>query len=241
MIWSFDETGNEAALGLINQILAEAPDHAQANGYKAFLLTRAYRSGWIMGRDTVATDVEDACNKAWAGNPDDAAILWTTAFAQGMIFRNYPLAADLIGRAVLLQPHASHVWAWGSMFMTYDLNFNAGLYFARQAMAISPQDPMRVTHGFAGALAAIHGARDAEALELCDIVLGINPKMKNVLRIKAAAHYHLGQLDLAKASIATVLESDSNESVALASSVNPLREWPGFTRFLDGLSGAGLP
>ena len=65
--------------------------------------------------------------------------------------------------------------------------------------------------------------------------------MKNALRIKAAAHYHLGQVDLAKASVGTILEIDSDESVALAAAVNPLREWPGFVRYLEGLAGAGLP
>ncbi|WP_281984830.1 tetratricopeptide repeat protein [Thalassorhabdomicrobium marinisediminis] len=240
-IWSFDRTGNEAALALVDEVLSTHPDHPAANGYKAFLLTRAYRSSWIMGRDTVAPAIKEACARAWKGDPQDPAILWTTAFAQGMIFRDYPLAADLVARAAALQPHASHILGWGSLFMTYDLEFETGLAYARRALAISPLDPMRVTHGFAGALAAIHGGQDAAAVELSEVALTLNPTMKNALRIKASALFHLGETEKARACGAQVLKNDPKESVALAAEVNPLREWPGFSRFLDGLAGAGLP
>lgn len=240
-LWRFTPQSGARALERARAACETAQATAECHALRAFLVARAYRGGQIADRNEAVAEVSlalDAARQVWTDAP---LLLWTRAFAEAMLFRRYPLAAALIRRAILLQPHASPVLTWGSLFLSYDLDFDAAYALALRAMRSSPEDPMRVTQGFAAALAAIHAARDREAVEQCDMVLVLNPAMPNVLRIRAAALHHLGDHVGARASIERLLVVDPNESLSLTARVNPLREWPGFQRFLDGLKGAGLP
>lgn len=240
-LWRFTPESGSRALARLRQITDAGDASAETQALRAFLVARAYRSGQITDRGAVVAEVTSALDAARAGWTDAPILLWTSAFAEAMLFRRYPLAASLVRRAILVQPHASPILTWGSLFLTYDLDFEGALALARKAMQTSPEDPMRVTQGFAGALAAIHAGRDREALELCDLVLSINPAMPNVLRIRAVALHYLGEHDEARDAIRILLSLEPNESRSLTAQVNPLREWPGFARFLDGLKAAGLP
>lgn len=239
--WTLSAEGNCDALDIMRTICDAHPSYGLAHSFRACLLTRAYRSGWIKGRDDVVAEVIPALAAARANWSNDSRMLWTTAFTEAMLLRNYPVAATLVRRAALEHPHISPLLTWGSLFLSYDLDFDGALNLARQSMRVSPEDPMRITQGFAGALAAIHGARDQEALELCDMVLAKNPKMVNVMRIRAAALVHLGKADAAREVMTRLRTIAPNETRAMTEQVNPLREWPGFSRFLVGLAGAGMP
>lgn len=239
--WTFSAQGNAEALEIIRPLCEAYPSFGFAHALRACLVTRGYRSGWIGGRDDVVAEVGPALKTAYANWSDDPRLLWAAAFAEAMLFRRYQLAATLARRAAFEQPHDSAALTWGALFLSYDLDFDGALNLARQAIRVSPRDAMRVTQGFAGALAAIHGGRDREALELCDMVLCMNPKMINILRIRAAALVHLGEVNTARETMAQVLQIDPNETRTLVAQVNPLREWSGFSRFLDGLAGAGMP
>jgi len=240
-LWTFSETGNSTALENVRALCASHPNDALANALRACLATRGFRSGWIADRDSVVAEVEAALNAAYANWHNNPHLLWTTGFAEAMLFRRYPKAATLSRRAHIELPHQSPALTWGSLFLSYDLDFDGALSLARQSMRVSPNDPMRVTQGFAGALASFHGARFVEALELCEMVLDTRPQMINVLRIKSAALAHMGELEEAREVMAKLLGIACNETRALIAQVNPLREWPGFQRFLCGLEQAGMP
>jgi tetratricopeptide (TPR) repeat protein len=181
------------------------------------------------------------CDAASAALQPDPLTLWTTSFCEGMLFRRYPEAVDLIELAHVLDPRASHILTWGSLFLSYNQEFVMGMAYAHRSIACSPRDPMAVTQGFAGALAAVHAQEFEAALRFCERVLERAPRMPNVLRIKAAACQRLGRQDEARAAIAAVRALDPNETIEVVAQVNPLREWDGFQLFLDALRAAGLP
>ncbi len=241
LVWTFSADGNAKALAIARETCRSHPSDAVAQAMRAFLSVRGYRSGWIRDRDAVLADTKEALGAARANWNNDPRLLWTTAFAEAMLLRRYPVAAALVHRAAIEQPHVSPALTWGALFLTYDLDFDGALALARAALRISPDDPMRITQGFAGALAAIHGGRDRDALELCDMVLDHNPKMINALRIRAAALAHLGQTGEARHTMGRLLAIAPDETRTLIARVNPLREWAGFSRFLDGLASAGMP
>jgi len=240
-LWQFTPVGSARALARLRVACDSGQASTECHALRAFMVARSYRSGQITDRAAAVAEVTAALEATRAGWSDAPVLLWSTAFAEAMLFRRYPVAAALVRRAVLMQPHASPVLAWGSLFLSYDLDFEAALALARRSMLTSPEDPMRVTQGFAAALAAIHAGRDREALDHCDQVLSIDPAMPNVLRIRAVALHYLGDRIGASDTIERLLAIDPKESCTLTSRVNPLREWEGFQRFLDGLKGAGLP
>ncbi|RVT86660.1 hypothetical protein DXV76_00815 [Rhodobacteraceae bacterium CCMM004] len=240
-LWTFTPDGNAAALSLVTDAAERDPTAPAPQALRAMLLTRAYRSGWLRDRDVVLRQVETALGAAydtWSGEP---VLCWTTAFAEAMLRRRYPVAAKLTRCAVEMQPHHSPALTWGALFLTYDLDFDGAEALAQSAMRWSPDDPMLITQGFAGALAAIHAGRDHAALAFSDLVLSRNPKMINVLRIRAAALFNIGEASAARAVMQQILAIDPAETRTLIERVNPLREWPGFGRYLAGLRGAGMP
>jgi len=240
-LWQMDRNGSDRASALIECALRADVGCAPAWGLKAFVETRAYRRGWRADRDHVCASVQEAYESALKYADRDPIVLWTTAFADAMLFRRYPQAADRIEQAHAADPCASHILTWGSLFLTYDQAFDMALAYAHRSIAVSPRDIMSVTQGFAGALAAVHSGRHEEAIGFADRVLADNPDMPNVLRIKAVACQHLGRTDEARGLVKEVLRLDPGETIALAAKVNPLREWSGFSRFLDALRLAGLP
>lgn len=240
-LWEFTSEGNTFALEIATQSAEQYPDHAPTQALRAMLLTRAYRSGWRTDRDYILKEVEHALSTAYGNWTGEPLLYWASAFAEAMLLRRYPLAAQLTRRSVDLQPHNSPALTWGALFLCYDIEFDAAEALARQALHWSRDDPMRITQGFAGALAAIHAGRDQAALEFCDLVLASNPSMINVLRIRAAALFNMGNQAAATEVMQIILAIDPAESQALIEKVNPLREWSGFARYLAALDGAGMP
>ncbi len=240
-LWRFDRAGHEQATAIVDAAILDDPHCAPALAFRGFLAARAFRSGWIASREDAVALAQRGCDAARAAPEQDPLTLWTTSFCEAMLFRRYPEAADLIELAHVLDPRASHILTWGSLFLSYNQEFTMGVAYASRSIACSPRDPMAVTQGFGGALAAVHAQEFEMALRFCERVLDRAPRMPNVLRIKAVACQQLGRHEDARAAVAAVRTLDPTETIEVVARVNPLREWGGFQRFLDALRAAGLP
>jgi len=240
-LWAMDEAGSDAAAAAFARAAELESGDPAPHAYEAFRVARDFRRG--RGGDKAAVDAaaRAASDRALAADAADPAALWTAAFAHGMLFRRYDDAADLVGRALAADPCCGPALVWGAMFRTYAWDFDGAVELAVRGREFVPAGPLRQTVLFAGALACIHGRRDADAVAWADAANALDPLFVNTLRIRAAGLAHLGRLDEARATVARVLEIDPGETISRSNAVNPLREFPGFARFVEGLRAAGLP
>lgn len=240
-LWAMDDAGSDVAADAFARAAALEPGHPAPHAYEAFRIARDFRRGRGGEKADVDAASRAACGRALAADPADPAALWAAAFANGMLFRAYDDAADLVGRALAADPCRGPALVWGAMFRTYAWDFDGAVELAVRGREFVPAGPLRQTVLFAGALACIHARRDADAVAWADAANALDPRFVNTLRIRAAGLAHLGRIDEARATVARVLGIDPGETLSRSNAVNPLREFPGFVRFVEGLRMAGLP
>jgi hypothetical protein len=233
-------TGHAALLPLV-----EGLPHGTARGAAAALEARrrvlAFRASGEGSRSDLAAGVAAMLERAREEALGDPLTAWAAGTVDAMFTRHYADAAAAFRVALADDASNATVLLNAAMGFAYAWDFDLALWAVRRAARVSPADGLTAQRGFAGALAAFHGQRFDEAVAFADAALAAKPDFTNVLRLKAAALVHLGRGEAARAAMAAALAADPTETVSRNAAVNPLREFPGFHRFLDGLAEAGMP
>ena len=151
------------------------------------------------------------------------------------------MAAAALDRALALNPNAAHAWMARGYFHALRNQPEAAIEAIERARRLSPFDPYTFHFVFVIAAAHLYARRFEQAIEWADRALHDQPRMVAAMRVKVAAHAHLGRLDAARAELNRLLAFDPKLTIA------GFREYLHFAApevrelYVTGLRLAGLP
>jgi DNA-binding SARP family transcriptional activator/TolB-like protein len=184
--------GNLEALELLNRALQLDPSFAAAHA----LMARCYQFqkmwGWMAPDDPgFERGLQSAYRAAELGQ-NDAEALWMASHAINFLSSDTDCAAELIERALDLNPSSANCWTTSCSVQTMLGNAELAITHFQSSQRLNPLDRSHHLHwNIVGLAQFALGAVD-EANEAADRALRINPVYPQALRLKISA---LGQLD----------------------------------------------
>lgn len=235
----FTKDDNDQALQLLRQAVALDPNYAKAHAVLAFAEARRIFFGDDI--DTTLAAAREIARNAIALDDDDP---WGH-FAMGYIvcfLNEYDEAIAWYRKAIDL--NENFALAHGNIAASLALGGqpDAAVEAVDLSMLMSPRDPFNFAYLHFAAIAHFAAERYTEGIESEKQALRQRPNMPPALRILAACHVGLGQMDEAKSAIAEVLRQAPESSIKrdvyghVAYALESDRE-----RYAAALRQAGLP
>jgi TolB-like protein/class 3 adenylate cyclase/tetratricopeptide (TPR) repeat protein len=239
--YRYTDEGVAEAIVLARQALAIDPSYAPPAAMIGYgrVLQRVQAWGALSDQD-----IGEACRLArqvLEAERDDAETIWQAAWTLFLLAGEASMAEVALDRALALNPNAAHAWMARGNTHALRNQPEAAIEAIERARRLSPFDPLTSFYAFGIAVAHFAARRFDQAIEWADRALQDQPRLASAMRVKVAAHAHLGRLDEAHAELGRVLAIDPKLTIAAyreyARSFAPeLLEL-----FVTGLRPAGLP
>jgi TolB-like protein len=133
--------GNEEALAMFGRAIELDPGFAAAYGMAARCYSQRLGSGWMVDRAKETAEAERLARRAAALGRDDAVALCTSGLALALVAGDIDTGAELIERALALNPNLASAWAFSAWVRIWGGDPEGGLERAGRAMQMSPHDP----------------------------------------------------------------------------------------------------
>jgi TolB-like protein len=233
--------GISEALRLFYQAIKLDPEYGSAYGMAAWCYLRRKSDGWMTDRaQEIAEAARLARRAAQIGN-DDAVALSRAGFALAFVVGDVDTGADLVDRAVSLNPNLAEAWYFSSRVRVLLDEPEVAIEHAARATRLSPLDPLMFLVQYSIALAHFHAGRYNEAGSWAEKAKRANASFLPAIRIAAASHALAGRLTKARELMAQLREADPSLCVSGLNELNPFRRSKDFAKWVDGLRKAGLP
>jgi TolB-like protein len=230
----------DTAMRLLRAAIEIDPAYAQA--WMIMALCASFR--FVMGieDDDIEAIVGEAvkyAREAVACDRDDAEVLAVAGHMNTMA-GDHVAAADLLNRALALNPHSNSVCVFSGWGRVCAGEFDAGLALLRASMVLDPLSPQAV-YALCG-IAAAHFFQQQydEAMAWARRAIARHPDLTTPHRFLAAAQAHAGRLEEARATVAELLRRQPRSSLS-RSRHSPFRHAFMMDLYIDGLRRAGLP
>jgi adenylate cyclase len=143
---------------------------------------------------------------AIASGTDDATALAVAAFALGILSKDYTTAANVIERALSLNPSSAAAHYWGAIIHAASGNFAAVTAHANRALRLSPFDPLAfLAHTALGHEAVVEGHYDEAASHYAKAVIA-SPRFSIAYFCQAIALALAGRVEEARPIVQQLLQ-----------------------------------
>ena len=236
----FSKERNQQALDLLRGALRQEPNHVMAHAYVALFKGFAVQFDWS---NDVSGDLKDAEISAREALRNDAKCTEAlSGLAIVELFNGqFAPAIRLLQQATSLNPNdaLAHM-NLGQAFMWSDQSEPA-IAAISKAIELSPRDVFIADFYTSLAFSYFLGGHFDEALEWAEHAIQENKDYAVGLRVHAGCAAHLGQIDLARRSVARLLELEPTMTVKSSAARLPLKNTPSVAIYWQALRAAGLP
>jgi TolB-like protein len=191
--------GNDEALAMFGRAIELDPGFAAAYGMAARCYSQRLGSGWMVDRPRETAEAERLARRAAALGRDDAVALCTSGLALALVIGDIDTGAELIERALALNPNLASAWAFSAFVRIWGGDPEAGLERAARAMQMSPHDPHMSNMQAAAGMGHLFAGRPAEAWTWAHMAVRSNPNHLIAACVAAASGAHAGRLADARA------------------------------------------
>jgi TolB-like protein len=233
--------GISEALRLFYQAITLDPDYGSAYGMAAWCYLRRRSDGWMTDRAQEIAEAGRLARRAAQLGNDDAVALSRAGFALAFVVGDVDTGADLVDRAVLLNPNLAEAWYFSSRVRVLLDEPDVAIEHAACAMRLSPLDPLMFLVQYSTALAHFHAGRYDEAGSWAEKATRANPNFLPAVRVAAASDALAGRTTKAQELMAHLREADPSLRISGLNDLNPFRRPEDFAKWADGLRKAGLP
>jgi TolB-like protein len=237
--WTRESLGE--ALGLFYEAIKLDPEYGSAYGMAAWCYLRRKSDGWMIDRVQETAEATRLARRAAQCGKDDAVALSRAGFTLAFVSSDIDAGADLVDRAVVLNPNLASAWYFSSRVRVFLDEPEVAIEHAARAMRLSPLDPLTFLMQYSTALAHFHAGRCDEAGQWAEKAKRANADFLPAIRLAAASCALAGSLPKAQALMATLREIDPTLTVSGLGDLNPFRRPTDFAKWADGLREAGLP
>jgi TolB-like protein len=233
--------GADEALRLCSRAMELDPNFASAYGLAARCYTWHKSNGWLAdGKHDVPEAARLARRAVELGN-DDAGALCAGGFALAWVVGDLDVGAAFIDRALVINPNLAPAWHFGGQVRIFLGEPEMAIDHFKQAMRLSPFDPLIGRIRAATAHALFFAGRYGEALSWAETALRERPNDSSALRAATACYGIAGRLEEARESLARLRELDPSLCISNLADRLPLRRAEDLARLTAGLRNAGLP
>jgi TolB-like protein len=233
--------GISEALGLFYEAIKLDPEYGSAYGMAAWCYLRRKSDGWMADRVHESAEAARLARRAAQCGQDDAIALSRAGFALAFVIDDVDTGADLVGRAVLLNPNLAAAWYFSSRVRMLLDEPETAIEHAARAMRLSPLDPLTFLMQYSTALAHFHAGRYADAGAWSEKAKRANANFLPAVRLAAASYALAGNLGKTGELMGHLREAEPSLTVSGLHELNPFRRPDDFARWADGLREAGLP
>ena len=234
-----------AALDCLRQALTLDPAYAPAMAAFAYCRAQCHFQGWASPHDTDHNSgPKDAIRLAWRATelaPNDAQVLWMSAFAIWNMADDREPARELFRRSLLINPNSALALTLAGWIETMCGNQAQGREMLLRARRLNPRDPRDWFSAGALAIADVIDRNYTEAISWADKALAQNRRFAVALRVLAVALVKTGQQPRAAQTVKELLaiEPDLTISAFFARIPVPLADLA--RTYAEALRLAGLP
>ena len=232
---------NEEAFRLFCKAIEIDPNFALAHAMVARCFTLRKANGWMADVAKESAESAKLARRAAELGRDDAAVLSRAGYALARVVFEPEEGADLIERALVLNPHLSSAWQFSGLLKAFRGEPETAIEHLAHAMRLSPLDPGLYSMQTAMALAHFVAGRYDESVSWAQRASRENPNFVPAIRIIAASAGNSGQLERARKAAKRMLEIDPAFRVSRLSDHVPLQRPDDLARYAEGLRRAGLP
>ncbi len=232
---------NEEALRLFYKAIEIDANFALAHAMVARCFTLRKANGWMANIAKESAETAKQARRAVELGRDDAAVLSRAGYALARVVFEPEEGADLIERALALNPHLSSAWQFGGLLKAFRGEPETAIEHLAHAMRLSPLDPSLYSMQTATALAHFVAGRYDESVLWAEKASREDPNFLPAIRIIATSAGNSGQLERAQKAAKRMLEIDPTFRVSRLTDHVPLRRPDDLARYAEGLRRAGLP
>ena len=232
---------NEEALRLFYKAIEIDANFALAHAMLARCFTLRKANGWMADVAKESAETAKLARRAAELGREDAAVLSRAGYALARVVFEPEEGADLIERALALNPHLSSAWQFGGLLKAFRGEPETAIEHLAHAMRLSPLDPSLYSMQTATALAHFVAGRYDESVFWAEKASRQNPNFLPAIRIIATSAGNSGQLERAQKAAKRMLEIDPTFRVSRLADHVPLRRPDDLARYAEGLRRAGLP
>lgn len=232
---------NEEALRLFYKAIEIDANFALAHAMVARCFTLRKANGWMSDVAKESAETAKQARRAVELGRDDAAVLSRAGYALARVVFEPEEGADLIERALALNPHLSSAWQFGGLLKAFRGEPETAIEHLAHAMRLSPLDPSLYSMQTATALAHFVAGRYDESVLWAEKASREDPNFLPAIRIIATSAGNSGQLERAQKAAKRMLEIDPAFRVSRLTDHVPLHRPDDLARYAEGLRRAGLP
>jgi TolB-like protein/class 3 adenylate cyclase/Tfp pilus assembly protein PilF len=232
---------NEEALRLFYKAIEIDVNFALAHAMVARCFTLRKANGWMADVAKESAETAKLARRAVELGRDDAAVLSRAGYALARVVFEPEEGADLIERALALNPHLSSAWQFGGLLKAFRGEPETAIEHLAHAMRLSPLDPSLYSMQTATALAHFVAGRYDESVFWAEKASREDPNFLPAIRIIATSAGNSGQMERAQKAAKRMLEIDPAFRVSRLADHVPLRRPDDLARYAEGLRRAGLP
>jgi adenylate cyclase len=239
--YQYTEESMREAISLLERALAIDPSYASAAALIGCCRLNQKAHGLGQVSDAEIGEAVRLARRAIEAGKDDPDALWMAAHALSFFTGEHATAANVVDRALTLNPNSAHAWLVRGMLSNMQERPDQAIAAVEHGMRLSPLDPLR--RGFTIIMAVAHFAagRYEEAIEWADRTLAAQPDYRQAMRIKAASCAYLGRLEEARGWLIRMLHFEPGMTIARFKVSAPPFPPELLARYVEGLRKAGLP
>ncbi len=239
-MWTYETENIRTALDLFRQASAADPKFAPAHAYYAYCCYQFVILGTADDPGALLQDGMVAAKKALQCDDRDAI----SYFAIGrihMMLGDHDASIAALRKSIELNPCFAQAYHGLAMALMLAGELAEAKQTTRQAVAMSPRDPMLWAFTIVHALNHILSEEHEDALEWANHTLQIpNATSYWPHAVKASALANLGRIDEARKSLALALQAKPDLSISFLQENLPVKHAGGLDLYLDGLKKCGL-
>jgi TolB-like protein/Tfp pilus assembly protein PilF len=238
-LWA--KEANAEALQMFYKAIEIDPNFAAAYGMAARCYSQRKFSGWMTDAAHETSEAERLARRAAELGRDIPVALCTAGLALAGVVGELDEGADLIGRALQLNPNLAWAWQFNGWVKVLCGEPDAAIESLDRAMRLSPQDPHIFNMRAVTASAHFFAGRFSEAAAWAEKAIRDRPSYPFANIIYPASKALLGEMEDARAATARLRKLDPTLRISSLRELYPLRREADFVLWSDGLRKAGLP
>ena len=228
---------SEKAIEILRQAVQRHPDYGPAHSLLAFALQVSNHVGWM----PESGDYREAARLAHRAAELDGQDPWAHLALGYLAFtaRRTEASVREFHRALELNPNFATALGYLGWALAFDGQSAPAIGYFEQALRMSPHDPLKAFFYSGTGVAHYYARRYDDAVEWANKAIFERPGFTAAHRILCASLAQAGQIENARAALATLRELQPNISIAWIEHHVPYtaRAMP---HFLEGMRKAGL-